>query len=371
MQLFKLSDAILRSLQRLAQLSYLLFALPLTTWAEQQPIVVLLSSAEQVGRAANDQLLMGARRYLPADQTLKVVRLDDFAHFQAAWRATVQLNPKIVIGPLHKGDVQQLIQASPKVPVIALNQSSLAHPQVWQFASTAEQPVYQLAMHLAEKSITELLMLAVNSSHANRLSHSFLSVQDARIKERLMYQDSEQLLAALYAITGYHKSRRRITQLEKLLQEPLVSMPWLRQDVEALVLFAPLADALEASHHVDYAWGQSFSLYWVDTGANATSDYVRSTPNWGRMKSFMPFYQIEAMQQQRAKQEGFFTALGEDAMRLALMRLSHPHALLKTPFKGATGYLMLDDEQRIQARLPLVWLGDGQVEIVDDVGIVE
>jgi hypothetical protein len=229
-------------------------------------------------------------------------------------------------------------------------------------------------MHLAEKSMTDLLMLGVNESHANRLSHSFLSVQDASIKERLIYQDSEQLLSALYAITGYHKSHRRIAFLEKLVQEPLVAMPWLRQDVEALVLFAPLADALTVSHLVDYAWGQSFSLYWIDTGVNPTSDYVRSTPNWGRMKGFMPFYQIEAMQQKRAKKDGFFTALGEDAMRLALVRLSSTalaNELKQLSVKGANGYLTLDSEQRIHARWPLVWLGEGQVEVIDEWDIVE
>lgn len=356
----------MRSIKCLVCVRWLLWALPLAAWAEQQPIVVVLSATAQVGQEANDQLLMGIRRYLPAGQSLKVVRLDDFAHFQAAWRATLQLNPKLVIGPLHKTDVQQLIQASPKIPVIALNQSPLVHPQVWQFALTAEQPVYQLAMHLAEKSMAELLILVVNRPHAHRLLHSFLSVQDASIKERLIYHDSEQLLAALYAITGYHKSRRRIELLEKLVHEPMVSMPWLRQDVEALVLFAPLADALEVSHQVDYAWGQSFSLYWVDTGVNATSDYVRSTPNWGRMKSFMPFYQIEAMRQQRAKKDGFFTALGEDVVRLALARLSNQYAYNTLLFKGALGYLTMDEEQRIHSRWPLVWLGDGQVEIIEE-----
>lgn len=352
-------------------LAGLLLILPWATWAEPPPIVVLLSSSEQVGSEANTQVLQGVRRHLPADQPLKVVRLDDFAHFKAAWRAVLQLQPKLVIGPLHKSDVQQLIALSPQLPVIALNQTSSVHAQVWQFALTAEQSAYQLARHLAEKSITEVLMLGVNTPHANRLSQSFLAVQDASIKERLIYQQSDQLVAALYAITGYHKSRRRISQLENLLEQPLVAMPWLRQDVEALLLFAPLADALEVSHQVDYAWGQSFSLYWVDTGANASVDYVRSTPNWGRMKTFMPYYQIEAMQQQRAKSDGFFTALGEDSMRLALARLSLPHSAFKMPFKGATGDLTLDQEQRIQARWPLVWLGDGQVEVIDDDATLE
>lgn len=366
MLLPNLSWLALRSFRRKVWLSVLLLWLPCQSWAESQPIVVMLNSTDQVGQGANDQLLIGVRRYLPAEQVLKVVRLDDFAHFQAAWQATLALSPKLVISPLHKSDVQQLIQLSPKIPVIALNQTALLHPKVWQFTVNAEQSVYQLALHLADKSMTDLLLLGVNSPHANRLVNSFLSVQDASIKERLVYQNSDQLLAALYAITGYHKSRRRIEQVETLLQEPLTAMPWLRQDVEALVLFAPLADALEVSHQVDYAWGQSFSLYWVDTGVNPTRDYVRSTPNWGRMKSFMPYYQIEAMQQQRPKTDNFFTALGEDAMRLAVMRLSNSSTNKELLLKGSTGDLTLDAEQRIQVRWPLVWLGDGQVDLVDD-----
>lgn len=336
--------------------------------AQSQPIVVLLSSTEQVGSLANEQLLTGIRRQLPSNQPLKVVRLDDFSSFNAAWQAALYLNPALLISPLHKADVQQVIQSSPKIPVIALNQSQFYHPQVWQFALTAELPSYQLARHLAEKNINELLLLSVNAARAQRLAQSFVSVQDAQIKEQLIYQDSDQLLAGLYAITGFHKSRRRIGYITQLIEEPVMAMPWLRQDVEALVLFAPLADALEVSHQVDYAWGQSFSLYWIDTGSHSTADYVRSLPNWGRMKTFMPFFQIEAMQQQRAKTDSFFTALGEDAMRVAVLRLSQPvtkHSVHALAIKGATGWLSLDAEQRIQVRWPLVWLGDGQVELIE------
>jgi outer membrane PBP1 activator LpoA protein len=346
--------------------NWLLLVFPMFVCAQQQPIVVLLSATEQVGHEANVQLIKGIKRHLPPEHWLQVVRLDDFNHFSTAWQAVLDLNPKLVIGPLHKEDVQKLIQTAPKIPVIALNQTSLSHPMVWQFSLTAEQPIYQLAIHLAEKDMSELLLLSVNSSQAMRLTQSFMAVHEASIKERLIYQSSEQLLAALYTITGYHKSRRRIQELEKLIQEPLVAMPWLRQDVEALVLFSSLADAIEVSHQVDYAWGQSFSLYWVDTGANSTSDYVRSLPNWGRMKSFMPFYQIEAMQQQRLKTDGFFTALGEDAIRLSLMRLSHAPRSKDSRLKGSLGYLHVDAQQRIQTHFPLVWLGDGQVDVIND-----
>lgn len=366
MQLFKSLPVFLRWIGRITGIGLILWAWSWFAWAEPQPIVVLLSSTDKVGSAANEQLLIGIRRHLPADQSLKVVRLDDFSHFRAAWQAVLQLKPRLMISPLHKADVLQVIQSSPHIPVIALNQSPISHPQVWQFALTAEQPVYQLALHLAEKGMTELLLLGVNTPLATRLSQSFLAVQEESIKEHLRYKNSEQLLAGLYAITGYHNSHRRIQALAQLIDEPVVAMPWLRQDVEALVLFAPLADALEVSHRVDYAWGQSFSLYWVDTGANATSDYVRSLPNWGRMKSFMPFYQVEAMQQQRSKADSFFTALGEDAIRVGLARLSSYDAVKRIQLTGATGYLSLDAEQRIHARWPLVWLGDGQVEVIDE-----
>ncbi len=339
--------------------------------AAQQPIVLLLSAAEQTDDLANRQLVIGAKRLLPSDQLFKVVRVDDFQHFRAAWHAVEQLNPRLVIGPLHKSDVDALIKLSPKFPVISLNQSSLSHPLVWQFAWTPESSVYQLALHLAEKNIVDLLSLSMNSRHATRLVSSFLAVTDVKLVDRLIYLSSDQLTTGLYALTGYNKSRRRIQALEALLETPLVAMPWLRQDVEALVLFAPLADAVEVSQRVDYAWGQSFSLFWVDTGSNGLRDYVRSLPNWGRMKSFMPWYQVEAMQQKRSVNDSFFTALGEDAMRLALIRLSHPSInaqgfMQGARIQGSLGYLSKDTLQRIQLRLPLVWLGDGAVEVIDE-----
>lgn len=329
----------------------------------QDKIVVLLSSEQQISEQANAQLLTGIRRMLPHSYQLQSVYRDDFSSLKAAWQAVMQLQPQLVIGPLYKQDVRDVIALAPTVPVIALNQVSVSHPNVWQFSLSANQLAEQLANYLSQKDMTRLLVLSHYSPMANQLQLAFRQQSTAKVVDTLLYRQPSELLSALYAITRLNTSRSRIEQLQALIDQPIAAAPWLRQDVDAMVLFLPLADALEVSHQIDYLWNEALNVFWVDTGANALSDYVRSTLSWGRMKALMPNFYVQAMQQHRSKEDDWFTALGEDAMRLAIERLANTH--IQWPMNGSLGQLTLDDQQYIRVHWPLVWLGDGHVDYAD------
>jgi outer membrane PBP1 activator LpoA protein len=327
-------------------------------------IVVLLPQGGSGQAAASHAIEQGVRDVLGAKVT--IVNQDAYPNMAVAWKAVMRYHPDAVIGPLHESDVAALIALSPQVPVLALNQTEATDTHVWQLSLPTEQPVYQLALSLAAKGIDRVLMLTHQDALSERLRETFLSVWSGDVVDAVSYQQSNELAAASRVLLHSSTGRARIQSLGDLLQVPLQGYPWVRQDADALLIVTSLGDALTMSYQVDYLWGQDLSTYWIDSGTNSLSDYVHSTSNWGRMKTFMPQYQLSAMQH-LSDQFGFFYALGQDAGRLLQLRLGHEQWDDGSLLTGSLGELSMGENNHIQVKLPLVWLGDGQVDEVDDI----
>jgi hypothetical protein len=78
----------------------------------------------------------------------------------------------------------------------------------------------------------------------------------------------------------------------------------------------------------------------------------------------MPQYQLVAMQQNTIE-TSFFEALGRDAGRLLQLRLGREVWDDGSILEGSLGELSMGDKNCIDIKLPLVWLGDGQVDLVE------
>jgi hypothetical protein len=61
----------------------------------------------------------------------------------------------------------------------------------------------------------------------------------------------------------------------------------------------------------------------------------------------------------------FFQALGQDAGRLLQLRLGRDVWDDDSVLEGSLGELSMGENHHIDIKLPLVWLGDGQVDQVD------
>lgn len=342
-------------------LAFLLYSFGLSASAGA-PVVLLLPQSTSEQAAASQAIAQGVKAVLGS----QVVSLnqDDYADFTSAWRAVMRLRPSAVVGPLHESDVSRLVALAPTVPVLALNRTAQKHVNVWQLAMRTELPVYQLALHLADKGVEKVLVLSHQDKVAERLQQALLAVGSVALVDWVSYAHQNELAAATSVLLRSRLGRERVQRLSSLLAQPLHAYYWARQDADAVVVFAPLADALTLSYQIDYLWGQELSLYWVDSGTNPLSDYVRSASNWGRMKTFMPYYQLSAMRRTPIA-AGFFHALGQDAGRLLQLRLGKEVWDDASVLEGSLGELSMGEDNQIEIKLPLVWLGDGQVDEVD------
>jgi len=333
---------------------------PIAEAAESIVLLLPQSTAGQV--AASKAIAQGVKSVLAAQVVL--VNQDDYPDVASAWAAVMRLRPTAVVGPLHENDVSALVDLAPKIPVLALNQTAKQHANVWQLAMRTELPVYQLALHLADKGVEKVLLLSHQDAVSQRLHDALLAVSAAEQVDWVSYREPRELAAAASVLLRSRKGRERVQSLTNLLAQSFHAYPWVRQDADAVVIVAPLADALTLSYQIDYLWGQELSLYWVDSGTNSLSDYVRSAANWGRMKTFMPHYQLSAMRRAPIAVD-FFQALGQDAGRLLQLRLGRDVWDDGSVLEGSLGELSMGENHHIDIKLPLVWLGDGQVDQVD------
>lgn len=321
-----------------------------------QPIVVLLSPDELVSQQVNEQLLIGVRREMPTTQPYFVIAMDDFADLKTAWQAVLQLNPQLVIGPLHKQNIEQLVALDPTVPVVALNRVAAQHPLIWQIDVAAIHPLAQLKTHLLDNDIHNLLLLSHYSDKANDAYQQLSSDDPAHFHiESIIYQRKDELLAALYALTEYTSNRQRVEGLQQLVVTPFVTRHWFRQDADAMVLLMPLADALEVVNQLRYIGHEDLPVFWLDTAAAPLSQFVRARHQWPWLYTLLPQFYVTAMQSNNAVDDNWFTALGEDSIKLAL-QLERLNAAHDVSIEGSLGKLSLHQNHIIRIDLPLVEL---------------
>ena len=65
----------------------------------------------------------------------------------------------MVIGPLARQDVEQLVQTKPKIRTLSLNESSLTAPNIWQFSLSKKKDAAALQKQIALDEIQQLFVL--------------------------------------------------------------------------------------------------------------------------------------------------------------------------------------------------------------------
>jgi hypothetical protein len=307
-------------------------------------------------------------------QTLKHARLvvidrNHFDSLESAWQAVLQESPSLVVGPLIQADVQWLSKQSLiPFPVITLNQVETSHPQLWQLSVSPEMLAYQMTNVLEDQGVERVLLLLHPSLQTDRLWKAFVEKSSIEIVDAITFDGLKHIPNATEALLHSYSGRQRIAHIKRILPELTVAYPWLRQDADAVLVVSPLAEALDVSYLVDYLWGQDLGLYWLDSGQASVAEFVSSTVNWGRMRTILPGYLVSAMQRETndSADMNFFRALGKDAGRLSMFRLTASKGVFpQEGIQGDMGNFTIDVQQRIVVTLKNVWLGDGLVEIIE------
>ena len=96
----------------------------------------------------------------------------------------VSKNTQMVIGPLARQDVEQLVQTKPKIRTLSLNETGLTAPNIWQFSLSKKEDAAALQKQIALDGIQQLFVLRQPGSESEHelLLMSLLSQSELQLE---------------------------------------------------------------------------------------------------------------------------------------------------------------------------------------------
>ena len=153
--------------------------------ATHADVLVILPETGSLARAglSIQQGLLSAYQAGDAKNNIKFMNSDQQSMKQI-WQDHVNKKTTLVIGPLARKDVEAVIQLKPKIPVLALNEVSTSHPNVWQYSLSKQADAKALLQVLKKDQLNELLVFRQpnNEAEYEALLMSLMSLSDIPIR---------------------------------------------------------------------------------------------------------------------------------------------------------------------------------------------
>ena len=126
----------------------------------QAEVLIILPESGPLARAASSIKQGFLSAYTASGQKvpLKWVNSDQKKISQLL-KQHVSKKTQMVIGPLARQDVEQLVQTKPKIRTLSLNESSLTAPNIWQFSLSKKEDAAALQKQIAQDGIQQLFVM--------------------------------------------------------------------------------------------------------------------------------------------------------------------------------------------------------------------
>lgn len=300
---------------------------------------------------------------------IRVFDTTTFADTRAAYQMAITEGADLVVGPLTKQGVDELLEQSVlPVPVIALNRRSdeRAGPAgSVQFALSPEDEARQLARRALAAGHRRALLLRPAGDWGNKLELALREVWEAgggQVAAHAAYGERSTHSESIKTALGLYQSEQRARAVRQLLGQPIETGSRRRRDLDVIfMLAASTAEAKSLGPLLAYHYAGDLPRY-ATSAANSAEVQSADRDLEGLQLVEMPWLldssssrSLRASLQQAALEPGAnlsrLHALGADAFRLAWTEtLPDPWSLLR----GVTGTLSANTERQIERELPVV-----------------
>lgn len=281
----------------------------------------------------------------PQDQALKFY---DTSNLEAAYRQAIEENVSLIVGPLTKQEVENLIKLKLDIPVLALNTIPSSHPpaQLYQFGLIPENEVAAIVEHAQQQGHRRALILTPKSEWGHRMAEAFERAWQyvgGTPVETVMFSPEDPLPDTIQdALQVQNKSRR--------------------YDIDVILLAASPAAARQIKPLLDYYSGENMLPVYATASVFEGNPNIRETDLEGIHICDMPwvlgFYPsiLEARETAAQlwpvsfKHSPRYFAFGMDAFLIA-SQLLNTQTLPSSGIQGMTGELKLDRRRHIQRHL--------------------
>lgn len=336
-------------------------------------------------KAIRDGFLAAYYQSLPLDTTPPTIRIVDTSAGDVVnlYKQAVAQGAKIIVGPLSKDEGTQLAQAgSFTVPTIFMNTlpGAPAVTNLYQLSLSPEDEIKQVAARAWQDGKKNVAIIIPASSWGQRISQVFLTDWQqlgGKTVGEMYYNTPEQLANQVSQLMHVEGSEQRAKAIQHILQQTKMrTIPYRRQDIDAIILVASPEFARELKPLLSFYYAAKIPVY-------ATSHIYSGSINShldqdldGIMFCDIPWEiaaeklspdlqatlkSIQNTWGQASKTQPQFFALGVDGYRLA-RQLAGGNLTPETA--GAVGQLTLQDNRVWYRQLPWAKMVQGQPELL-------
>ena len=279
----------------------------------------------------------------------------------------------LIIGPLQKDKVSELLTMPTNVPIITLNYLANGMPSpvnVVQFGLASEDEAVQLAQAARTNNFRNALIIQSGANWSRRASEAFSKQwrQDGGvILGNTTLSNADNYSAEIENSLGLPASVARLQRIQNIIGKTLVFTPRRRDDIDAIFVFANSKQARSIKPLLAYHYAASLPVY---SSSHINDGVKKQTKNrdlndivFNEMPWVLESSDIKkqaADRYRKNKNLGRLFAMGVDAFYLH-PRIQQLQQAPDSVLQGMTGKLSLQNN-RIVRELQLAKFVDGRVK---------
>ena len=273
----------------------------------------------------------------------------------------------LIIGPLHKHQVTEIMNLSPSIPVLALNvptDTQTKHPQIKIFTFTISDEIKQIVRAMRIQNHRRILAIGVDNDWGHRnigtltqywhTDSSYQVVDSHYLSKKSNYKEQ---LADLLAID---ESQQRHKGLRQIIGQDLHYTPYRRKDIDAIFIALHPQDLRQIKPLLAFLFADDIPVYATSSGYSGTMSSDTNNDINGIYSITLPWLLEDNMIKRILTQDSQFNvaqtqfyAMGSDAFYLS-QRLHTVGNDTGDVYHGAVGNLTLEADQRFHRRQ--VWI---------------
>lgn len=335
----------------------------------QSNVIVLLPLSGQYA-AAGEAILTALKLHWPYQKPFVVLDSAIYEQMFELWELVKLYSPDFIIGPLDKRNAVAWQALHTGIPNLYLNQLAQFSASEKGLAPNKEKGLQQLASFIQQTGLQHLLILAKKNEGARKLAFEF---EQAWLKSDafMHYQVAEvgeSVDQSLQDALNVTRSRSRKNWLQKNLQSDLEFEPRARQDIDAIVHFLQVDEAVQIKPLINFYHLNSSMSLWYPSVYPSRSELLSLLPSWQQTYAFIPPYLTLASEENDVEnslygKNGLFYALGQlvaETVNNSLVLKARQHLAY-----SQAGELVSDHQAELQLLPSVYWLDDRQLQPVE------
>jgi len=289
-------------------------------------------------------------------------------------------NDSLIIGPLDKNTLSKILEMDlVSTRTLALNYlpDTQAIPKnLYQFGLAPETETSQLAMHMLEKNLNKVGVIAPETEWGFRIHDSFnesLHKLGGITIENAFYQDQSSLSESVARLLDTHESKSRKQKIQRIIGDRLEFLPRRRKDIDAIFMISTPNVAKQLKPLFSYHYASNLPVF--ATSKIHTDNYDKSNNDLENIQFMeMPWMlsqtvdiknQIGSSIPESKHENSRFYALGVDSYDLA-PRIQLLQSVRESKIQGQTGTLSIDKSGIVSRNLEQAKFVRGRATTLQD-----